>query len=133
MRSAGGTRGGVGEFFIGLIMTCVGFYLLLNAISVHSSFNFATSLYAFPMLGSNFSITSGMVLVPFIFGIGMVFYNKVTLIGWALTIGSMSALIFGVIISLQFTLRNMSAFDLMVILVLCAGGLGLFLRALKKL
>ncbi len=132
MRGAGGTQGGIGQFFFGLIMAGVGFYLLLNAISVHSSFGFGTSLYSFPAFGSPRSITSGMVLVPFIFGIAMVFYNKASLLGWALAICAIAALIFGVIISLQFTLRNMTAFDLIVILVLCAGGTGLFLRSLKK-
>ena len=32
MKGAGGTPGGVATFLIGLVMTCGGFYLLLNAI-----------------------------------------------------------------------------------------------------
>ncbi len=49
-----------------------------------------------------------------------------------LTLGSVTALIFGVISSIQFGFRNMSAFELIVILVLAFGGLGLFLRSLKS-
>jgi hypothetical protein len=39
--------------------------------------------------------------------------------------------VFGVLASIRFTFRSMSAFDLMLILVLALGGLGLFLRSLK--
>ena len=131
MRGAGGTNGGVGQFFIGFIMMCVGFYWLLNSITVHSSFGLANSLYHLSLFNSSFSITSGMVLVPFIFGIGLVFYNSRNILGWLLAIGSLAALIFGVIISLQFNLRNMTAFELLVVLILAVGGHGLFLRSLK--
>ena len=41
--------------------------------------------------------------------------------------------IFGVISSVQFSFRSMSAFDLITILVLAAGGLGLFLNSLRAL
>ena len=38
MKGAGGSSGGVGQFFIGLIMMIGGFYLFLNAISVSTNF-----------------------------------------------------------------------------------------------
>ena len=131
MRGAGGTSGGLGHFFIGVIMMCVGFYLLLNAITVRSSFGMGMSLYHFGNMGG-FNITTGMVMIPFIFGISLIFYNAKNILGWVLAIGSLAALIFGVIASIQFNLRQMSAFDLIVILVLSMGGLGLFLRSLKN-
>ena len=85
------------------------------------------------MLGSRVGITTGMVLIPFIFGIGIIFYNSKNIIGWVLTIGSISAMLFGVISSISFHIRPMSAFDLITILVLAVGGLGLFLRSLKNI
>ncbi len=129
MRGAGGTSGGIGQFFIGFIMLCGGLYLLLNAIIVTSSFGFGMRLYGFGQYG----VTSGMIMIPFMFGTGMVFYNSKNLLGWLLAAGSLVALIFGVISSLQFTFRHMSAFDLITILVLTVGGLGLFLRSLKSI
>jgi hypothetical protein len=74
-----------------------------------------------------------MVLIPFIFGIGLIFYNSKNILAWVLTIGSVTALIFGVISTVKFSLRTMSSFDLIVILVLAVGGIGLFLRSLKKI
>jgi len=131
-KGAGGTSGGLGSFFIGLIMMVGGFYMLLNAISVRSSFGLSRNLYRFSGMGANVPITSGMVMIPFMFGVGLIFYNSKNIIGWLLTIGSVAALIFGVISSIHFSFRSMSAFDLIVILVLAIGGLGLFLKSLRS-
>lgn len=70
-------------------------------------------------------------MIPFIFGVAIIFYNTKNLIGWLLAGGALTALIFGVISSIHFSLRSMTAFDLIVILTLSMGGLGLFLRSLK--
>ncbi|MFT6257432.1 MAG: hypothetical protein ACJAT8_001972 [Cellvibrionaceae bacterium] len=129
MKGAGGTSGGMGQFFIGLVMMCGGFYMLLNAIKVTSSFGFSSHLY---QLGG-FGLTSGMVMIPFMFGVGLMFYNGRNILGWLLTFGSLVALIFGVISSINFRFSYMSAFDLIVVLVLCVGGIGLFLRSLKAI
>jgi hypothetical protein len=133
MRGAGGTSGGLGQFFIGVIMMCGGFYLLLNAITVSTNFGMGTRLYGFSAWGTNMSLTSGMIMIPFMFGVGLIFYNSKNILGWLLTLGSVSALIFGVISSVRFSFKTMSAFELMVILVLAVGGLGLFLRSLKTI
>ncbi|MFQ3226680.1 MAG: hypothetical protein ACI8RW_000056 [Porticoccaceae bacterium] len=128
MKGAGGTTGGSGKFIIGLIMLCGGLYLLFNSINVYSSYGFSARLYS---LGG-YRVTSGMVMIPFMFGVGMVFYNARNYLGWLLAGGSLVALVFGVISSIQFTFQSMSAFDLIVILVLSVGGLGLFLSSLKS-
>ncbi len=133
MNGAGGTSGGIGQFFIGLIMMCGGGYLLLNAISVSSSFGFGSRLYGFSAFNSGFGVTGGMIMIPFMFGIGMIFFNSKNYIGWLLTIGSITALVFGVISSIRFNLKAMTAFELVTILILAIGGLGLFLRSLKAI
>jgi hypothetical protein len=132
VKGAGGTSGGIGQFLVGVLMMCGGFYLLLNAISVNASFGMHSHLYSASFFGSVVGVTSGMIMIPMIFGIGMIFFNSKNLLGWLLALGSLAALIFGVIASIQFQLRPMSAFDLIVILVLAVGGLGLFLRSLKN-
>jgi hypothetical protein len=133
MKGAGGTPGGAGHFLIGLIMMCGGFYLLLISITVNSHFGFGSRMYGFSAFGSAYGLTSGTIMIPFIFGIGLIFYNGRNFIGWLLFIGSLTALIFGVISSIHFVFKSMSAFDLITILVLAVGGLGLFLRSLKTI
>ncbi len=127
MKGAGGTPGGVLTFLIGLIMTCGGFYLLLNAIVIRANFGLGYRVYSF----GGYGITSGMIMIPFLFGVGMIFYDRRSSIGWLLTVGSVVALIFGVLSTVNFSMRGMSAFDLMVILVLAFGGIGLLLRSLS--
>lgn len=127
MRGAGGNNGGEFSFLIGLIMMVAGGYLLLSNIVVRPVFGLGTR--AFGMGGVN--ITTGMLLIPFMFGVAMIFYEGRSKIGWALTIGAVIALVAGVIsnLTLQFTALN--AFELLVILVLLFGGIGLFLRSLR--
>jgi hypothetical protein len=127
MNGAGGTSGGVGKFLLGLIMMCGGFYLLLNGIVVSSSFGFGTRLFGVGPMG----LTGGMILIPLIIGIGMVFYNARSYLGWLIAIASFGALVFGVISSVSLNLRTMTAFELLVILTLAFGGLGLFLNSLR--
>lgn len=128
MRGAGGSQGGELQFLIGLVMMVAGFYLLLNSISIDSQFGFGMRLYGIGGMG----ITSGILMIPLIAGVIFIFYNVKNLIGWVLSIGSLVALIVGVLANARFSLRGMSSFDLIVILVLAFGGLGLFLRSLKS-
>ncbi|MFK8083829.1 MAG: hypothetical protein AB8B97_26400 [Granulosicoccus sp.] len=129
MRGAGGSQGGEIHFLIGIVMMIAGFYLLFNAISVETRFGLGMRLYGIGGLG----ITSGMLMLPFIAGVIAIFYNAENKFGWLLAVGSLIALVAGVLASIQFSFRNMSAFDLIVILVLSFGGLGLFLRSLKQM
>jgi len=127
MRGAGGTPGGSMTFWLGVAMMIGGFYLLLNSIVIRAHWGFGHSLYSF----GGFGITSGMIMIPFLIGVGFVFYDSRSKLGWVLAVGSLLALIFGVIASVNFTFRNMSAFDLIVILVLAFGGIGLTLKSLS--
>jgi hypothetical protein len=126
MRGAGGTDGGLMSFFIGLIMMCTGFYMLLSSIVIRSRFGLGSSIFN----AGGFNITGGMIMIPFIFGVGFIFYNSKSYIGWILAGGSVASLIFGAIASVNFSFQRMSAFDLIVILILAFGGLGLFLKSL---
>ena len=128
IQGAGGTKGGIGRFLIGFVMMVAGGYLFLDAIRVTHHFGFGYALYSF----GGFHLTTGMVLVPFIFGIGIIFYNAKNFLGWVLAAASLIMLGFGVISSIKFRMRTMSAFELISILVLLIGGLGLFLSSLKS-
>lgn len=124
---AGGTKGGSGRFLLGLIMTIGGAYLLLSSIEV-SSWGFGQRLFSIGGMG----ITSGIIMIPFMLGVGMVFYDAKSIIGWLLGAGSLVAMIFGVVSNTHFRFERMSAFELIIILVLFVGGLGLLLSSLRE-
>lgn len=124
MRGAGGTQGGIGQFFIGLVMIVAGGYLFLNSIHVGNR-GFGTFYYG------GYGLPSGLIFVPFMFGVGMIFYNSKNKLGWLLMAVSAVMLVFGVIGNITLRWQNMTAFSLIGILVLLIGGIGLFLRSLK--
>jgi hypothetical protein len=128
MQGAGGTSGGSGQFLLGLVMMCGGFYLLLNNVIVSSTFGLGSRLFGI----GGFGVTGGIILVPLVIGIGMIFYNARSYLGWLIAIASFFAMVFGVISSVSLDLRTMSAFYLITVLVLAFGGLGLFLGSLRS-
>ncbi len=77
------------------------------------------------------NITSGMVLVPFVFGIGFIFYNVKNWIGWVLAGASIAMFFFGIITSINFRMQRMSAFSLIMMITLFIGGIGLFISSLR--
>lgn len=128
MRGAGGSEGGLVRFFVGLAMLIGGGYLFLDSVMVTYGWQMGRAIFHIGGLG----VTSGMVLIPFVFGIGMVFYNSKNIVGWVLCGASLVMLVFGVLSSIQFRLQHMSSFNLLMILTLFIGGLGMFLSSFKS-
>jgi len=126
MRGAGGTEGGIGRFLVGFAMFAIGLYLFLSSIWVGGSF-WGGVLFGF----GGFGLTTGMMLIPFIFGVGMIFYDSRSIAGWGLGGGSIVLILVGILRSLEFHLRPMSLWDLLLILVLTFGGVGLFASSLR--
>src|SRR5262245_48063338 len=88
LRNPGGTRGGMGEFLIGLAMAIAGGYLFMDNVIV-SSWGFGW--------GNAYGYGFGVVLIPFFIGIAMLFFDGRSKLGWLLTVGSMIAIVVGVI------------------------------------
>jgi hypothetical protein len=128
MIGAGGTPGGIPKFFLGIALFIIGMYLLLKNIYVQYNFGFSANLYRWGAVNVN----SGMLLLPFMLGVGFLFYNHKNLIGWLLAIGSLALLIIGIITSINFTLAGMSALDILIIISCIASGLGLFFSSFRN-
>jgi hypothetical protein len=118
-RGAGGTSGGLAEFFFGLVMTIAGAYMLTNRVMVTSGFWY--------LWGYN---TFGVTLVPLIIGIGMLFFNGKSIVGWLLLLVGIVTIFTGVLMNLQIYFQQTSLFSTIIMLVLLAGGIGLISRAL---
>lgn len=118
-RGAGGTPGGIVEFFIGLIMSIAGAYLLTNQVTVTSSF---WSIYGYNAFG--------LTLVPLLFGIGILFFNGKSVFGWLLTIAGVVIIFAGIIANLNIYFQPTSLFNTIIMLVLLVGGIGLIARAI---
>jgi len=108
-------------------MLVAGGYLFLNAVRVSYGFGLGRVLFAFGPV----RLTSGLTVLPLALGIGLIFFNAKSILGWLLALGSLLAICVGVIASIHFSLAGLSLFDLLVILVLFVGGAGLFLGSLR--
>jgi hypothetical protein len=120
LRDVGGTPGGLGEFLGGLAMACAGGYLLTHQVVVTSSF---WSLYGMSAFG--------LTLVPMLIGVGMLFFDGRSVVGWLLTGAGAIFILAGVIANLHVYFVPTSLFNTLVMLVLLAGGIGLIARALR--
>jgi hypothetical protein len=120
LSDVGGTPGGLGAFFLGFAMVCVGGYLLSNQVSVVGAY---WSFY-----GGN---TFGITLIPMLIGIGLLFYNGRSVIGWLLTVAGALFILAGVLANLHIYFQQTSLFNTIVMLVLLVGGLGLIARSLR--
>jgi hypothetical protein len=121
-RGAGGTPGGLGEFFLGVALAGVGAYLLFNQVQVHTSFSF------FHFGGAS---SFGLSLIPLLLGIGILFFSGKSTIGWVLTLGGLLFIIVGVISNMDVYFQRTSLFNTLVMLGLLAAGLGLIARSVR--
>ncbi|MCU0242918.1 MAG: hypothetical protein MUF51_10900 [Vicinamibacteria bacterium] len=122
MRGAGGTQGGIAEFVIGCLMAVAGAYLLTNQVVVTSDY------WAWSFAGHS---SFGLTLLPLLIGIGVLFFNGKSLLGWLLTLGGAVMIMAGILMHLHIYFERTSLFNTLVMLVLLAGGLGLVFRSLQ--
>ena len=116
----GGTSGGLGMFLVGFAMACIGGFLITNQVTVVSSYwNFWG--------GSSFGVT----LLPMLFGVGILFWNGKSTIGWLLTVAGALFIFAGIIANMHIYFRGASLFNTMVMLILLVGGLVLIARSLR--
>lgn len=119
-RGAGGTQGGVGMFLIGFAMTVAGAYLLTSQVTVTSGYWRIWGYNAF-----------GLSLLPFVVGIGFLFFDGSSIAGWVLTLAGAVILFIGIIANLEIYFRATSLFNTIIMLVLILGGIGLVARAVR--
>jgi hypothetical protein len=120
LTGAGGTPGGLGEFFGGLAMAAGGGYLLMNQVTVSSGL--------WQLWGYN---AFGISLIPLLIGVGFLFFNGRSAIGWVLTLLGALVILLGILTNLTIFFRPTSLFNTIIILVLLAGGLGLIAKSLS--
>lgn len=120
-RGAGGTPGGLGEFLLGFAMAVAGGYLLTQQVTVTSGFWHLWGYNAF-----------GLSLVPFLFGVGILFFNGRSKVGWLLLIAGAVIILAGILMNLEIYFRSTSLFNTLLMLVLLFGGIGLIVRSLRS-
>jgi predicted membrane channel-forming protein YqfA (hemolysin III family) len=119
-RGAGGTSGGIGTFLLGLGMAIAGGWLLTNQVTVTSGYWHLWGYNGF-----------GLSLIPLILGIGFLFFNGRSIVGWLLTFAGAVIIFVGILTNLDIYFRPTSLFNTLLMFVLFAGGIGLVARSLR--
>ncbi|GMU43851.1 MAG: hypothetical protein IT479_13290 [Xanthomonadales bacterium] len=121
MRGAGGTSGGLGEFLFGLGLMVAGGYLLMEQVTVASG---GWSLWGYDAFG--------LSLLPFLIGLGLVFYNGKSMLGWSLVAAGIVIILAGVIANLRVYFASTSLYNTLVMLGMIAIGIGLVARSVRE-
>lgn len=119
VRGAGGTSGGVGTFFLGLALAVSGLVLLFGKIVVRMDHWYIWGYDA-----------SGVILVLFLLGMGLLFFRGKSTAGWLLLIASLLGLVLHILLHLRFDLPGTSLLAMLIMLGMVGAGVGLVFRSL---
>jgi hypothetical protein len=120
LSGAGGTPGGMVSFFVGLGMAVAGAYMLTSQVSVHGGAWTIGGYSAF-----------GLSLIPLLFGIGLLFFDGSSRLGFLLVFVGLVIIAAGILMNLTIYFVPTSLFNTLMMLGLTAGGIGLVLRSLR--
>jgi hypothetical protein len=120
LRSPGGTSGGLVEFLGGVAMVVAGGYLLTTRVTVSSGYWTLWGYDAF-----------GLSMLPLMVGIGVLFFNARSVLGWFLLLVGSVIIVTGIVANLRIYFQPTSLFNTIMILGLMAGGIGLIVRGLR--
>ena len=121
MKGAGGTNGGILEFFLGVAMAAGGGYMLTQTVTVR--FGEWFSFWGYDSFG--------LALVPLMFGVGLLFFDGSSIAGRILTVAGVAIVVFGVLLQMRLGWARTSLFNVIVMVVLLSGGLGLIARSVR--
>jgi hypothetical protein len=118
----GGTPGGMGEVLAGMAMIAVGIYMVFDHVTVATSF---WRFFGSP--GQSFGIT----LMPLLIGIGVLFFNGRSILGWFLMTAGVLLILVGILMNLDIYFRPTSLWNTIFMFGLIGGGVGLFAKGLR--
>jgi hypothetical protein len=121
MTGAGGTPGGLPQFFLGLGLAVVGGYFLTQQVTVQSGYWTLGGWNAF-----------GLSLIPFILGVGLLFFDGKSTWGFLLLFAGVLIIAAGILLNLTIYFQPTSLFNTLMMIGMTAAGVGLVLRALKS-
>lgn len=115
------------RFFIGLILLGVGLFMFMNQVSVSSSWY----SWSFLRIGG-FNFSNGLVTLPFIIGIIMLFYNSKNIVAKVVTVLGAIFIVMTVIMSINIHFERTSLYVYVIIIGMIAAGGGMLLSVLFK-
>ncbi|MBP3250374.1 MAG: hypothetical protein J6M48_08500 [Ruminococcus sp.] len=116
------------KFFVGLLMLAGGLFMIFQNISVSSSWGHGGYFLSF----GNFNLANGMIMLPIIIGIGMLFTMKRKIFGWTVLAIGVVIVLLSVLLTTSIHWRTTNAYIFIIMFGLTAAGAGLVLRELFR-
>jgi len=132
-QGAGGTPGGTGMFFVGLLLAAVGLYLFLDSVQVITNQMgwMSGGFNRFAMGGNSPTTSTGILFVPIFIGLVLLFYNSRLMSGWVLFYLGLAILVIEILSRIQFMMQTKTS-HLLLMLGMIAAGIGLMLRSFRE-
>ena len=115
-------RGNIFTFFCGIIVFCLGVYLIFQNTVVSTGF----SLYRY----IGFEPPQGLVFLPLLIGIILIFFKGKSIIGWILIVLGVLIILLGILAGLRIYFKPISMFETIMMFGLTAAGIGITLKGL---
>lgn len=110
-------------FFLGIVMFFVGVYLITQNTILTMNSSVLSEL-------TGFNTPFGLVLLPLIIGIGILFFDSKNIFGWIVFVIGILIILLGVLMGLTIRFKQMSLFTGILMFALTAAGAGLFLKSI---
>lgn len=120
--SNGRERGNILTFFVGIVVFCVGAFLIFQNTIITTNFGLSGLI--------GFNPPFGMVLLPLIIGIIVLFFNENSILGWLLVIIGVLLILVGILMGLQISFRRTTLFVTIMMYGLTGAGIGITLKGL---
>lgn len=115
-------------FFIGFVLLGAGLFWLFQRTSVAT-----VGIFSGGLLFGNIMIPTGVVLLPLILGIILLFFlEDKRIIGWIVTVIGLIIVILSILMSVRISFERTSLFEFICMFGFIAAGTGLLLRTLFR-
>lgn len=115
-------------FFIGLLMLGGGLFMILQNISVTSSWGYGGHIFSI----GGFHLSNGMIMFPIIVGIGMLFLMERKIFGWIVLAIGIVIVLLSVLLTTHLTWLPTRAYVFIIMFGMTAAGGALVLKELFR-
>lgn len=116
------SKGNILTFFVGIIIFSVGAFMIFQNTIISTHFGLANLI--------GFDPPFGLVLLPLIIGIIILFFNEHSFLGWFLLIVGALIILLGILMGLEIRFRQTTLFTTIMMYGLTAAGIGITLKGL---
>ncbi|MFZ5987690.1 MAG: hypothetical protein ACOYWZ_11275 [Bacillota bacterium] len=122
-RSSSSSKSSVLQFFSGIILFLIGAYLITQNTIIYTNFSALSDVLGFNM-------PFGLIILPLLIGIGILFFNSKSVLGWIVLVFGILSILLGILMALKIQFKPITLYFGILMYGMTAAGLGLFLKSI---